>query len=178
MAAGSSGAFRGITRGLSMILCTGSWFFGRSAGRPNRRTSTGSPTLRWWVRAGSDDPKKGTGAGLPVGPEKHLRDPRSAVRSPGFMMNYRISKRASALAPSLTLAIDSKAKQLKAEGQDVVGFGAGEPDFDTPQHIKEAAIKAINEGFTKYTPSSGIPELRQAVADKFKRDNGLTYKPS
>jgi aspartate aminotransferase len=58
-----------------------------------------------------------------------------------------------------------------------VGFGAGEPDFDTPQHIKDAAIKALNEGFTKYTPSSGIPELRQAIADKFKRENGLTYKP-
>ena len=93
-------------------------------------------------------------------------------------MNYRISRRAALLAPSLTLAIDSKAKQMKAEGQDVVGFGAGEPDFDTPQHIKDAAIKALNEGFTKYTPSSGIPELRQAIADKFKRENGLTYKPS
>jgi len=93
-------------------------------------------------------------------------------------MNYRISKRAAALAPSLTLAIDSKAKQMKAEGEDVVGFGAGEPDFDTPQHIKDAAIKALNEGFTKYTPSSGIPELRQAIADKFKRENGLSYKAS
>src|SRR5437764_5060657 len=93
-------------------------------------------------------------------------------------MNYRISTRAASLAPSLTLAIDSKAKQMKAEGQDVVGFGAGEPDFDTPQHIKDAAAQALAEGFTKYTPSSGIPELRQAIADKFKRDNGLTYKPS
>jgi aspartate aminotransferase len=93
-------------------------------------------------------------------------------------MNYKISRRAASLAPSLTLAIDSKAKQMKAEGQDVIGFGVGEPDFDTPQHIKDAAIKALNEGFTKYTPSSGIPELRQAVVDKFKRDNGLTYKPS
>src|ERR1051326_6430802 len=92
-------------------------------------------------------------------------------------MNYKISKRAASLAPSLTLAIDSKAKQMKAEGQDVVGFGAGEPDFDTPQHIKEAAAKALADGFTKYTPSSGIPELRQAIADKFKRDNGLAYKP-
>ena len=93
-------------------------------------------------------------------------------------MNYKISRRAASLAPSLTLAIDSKAKAMKAEGLDVVGFGAGEPDFDTPQHIKDAAIKALNEGFTKYTPSSGIPELRQAIADKFKRENGLTYKPS
>jgi aspartate aminotransferase len=93
-------------------------------------------------------------------------------------MNYKISHRAAALSPSLTLAIDSKAKQMKADGQDVVGFGAGEPDFDTPQHIKDAAIKALNEGFTKYTPASGIPELRQAIADKFKHDNGLSYKPS
>src|SRR3954463_7836440 len=93
-------------------------------------------------------------------------------------MNYHISKRAASLAPSLTLAIDSKAKQMKSEGQDVVGFGAGEPDFDTPQHIKDAAIKALNEGFTKYTASSGIPELRQAIADKFKRENGLSYQPS
>jgi aspartate aminotransferase len=93
-------------------------------------------------------------------------------------MNYRISKQAASLSPSLTLAIDAKAKQMKAEGLDVVGFGAGEPDFDTPQHIKDAAKKALDEGFTKYTPSSGILELRQAIADKFKRDNGLAYKPS
>jgi aspartate aminotransferase len=93
-------------------------------------------------------------------------------------MNYRIAQRAGALSPSLTLAIDSKAKQMKAEGLDVVGFGAGEPDFDTPRHIKEAAIKALNDGFTKYTPASGIPELRQAIADKFKRENDLAYKPS
>ena len=77
-------------------------------------------------------------------------------------MNYRISQRAASLTPSLTLAIDSKAKQLKAAGEDVVGFGVGEPDFDTPQHIKDAAAKALAAGFTKYTPSSGIPELRQA----------------
>src|SRR3954468_19691979 len=93
-------------------------------------------------------------------------------------MDYKISRRAATLSPSLTLVIDSKAKQMKAEGQDVVGFGAGEPDFDTPDHIKAAAIKALNEGFTKYTASSGIPELRQAIADKFKRENGLSYKPS
>jgi aspartate aminotransferase len=93
-------------------------------------------------------------------------------------MNYRISQRAASLSPSLTLAIDSKAKQMKAEGQDVVGFGAGEPDFDTPQHIKDAAAKALADGFTKYTPASGIPELRQAIADKHKRENGLTYKAS
>jgi len=93
-------------------------------------------------------------------------------------MMYKISQRAATLSPSLTLAIDSKAKQMKAEGQDVVGFGAGEPDFDTPQHIKDAAAKALAAGFTKYTPAAGIPELRQAIADKHKRENGLSYKPS
>src|SRR5271154_194728 len=93
-------------------------------------------------------------------------------------MNYKISQRAASLAPSLTLAIDSKAKAMKAAGEDVVGFGAGEPDFDTPQHIKDAAAKALAAGFTKYTPSSGIPELREAIAEKFKRENGLTYQPS
>jgi aspartate aminotransferase len=93
-------------------------------------------------------------------------------------MNYKIAHRAASLSPSLTLAIDSKAKAMKAAGEDVVGFGAGEPDFDTPQHIKDAAAAALAAGFTKYTPSSGIPELRQAIADKFLRENGLTYKPS
>ncbi|HET7626511.1 MAG TPA: pyridoxal phosphate-dependent aminotransferase [Verrucomicrobiae bacterium] len=93
-------------------------------------------------------------------------------------MNYKISQRAASLTPSLTLAIDSKAKAMKAAGEDVVGFGAGEPDFDTPQHIKDACAKALADGFTKYTPAAGIPELRQAIADKFQRENGLTYKPS
>jgi len=94
------------------------------------------------------------------------------------VMNYKISQQAASLSASLTLAIDSKAKQMKAEGKDVVGFGAGEPDFDTPQHIKDAATKALAEGFTKYTPAAGIPELRQAIAEKHKRENGLAYKPS
>ena len=93
-------------------------------------------------------------------------------------MNYKISHRAASLAPSLTLIIDSKAKAMKAAGEDVVGFGAGEPDFDTPQHIKDAAAKALADGFTKYTPSSGIPEFREAIAAKFKNENGLVYKPS
>jgi len=93
-------------------------------------------------------------------------------------MNYPIAHRAASLSPSLTLVIDSKAKEMKAKGEDVVGFGAGEPDFDTPQHIKDAAAAALAAGFTKYTPSSGIPELRQAIADKFQRENGLGYKPS
>src|SRR4051812_6156607 len=92
-------------------------------------------------------------------------------------MNYKISRRAASLAPSLTLAIDSKAKQMKAEGQDVIGFGAGEPDFDTPQVIKDAAIKALNDGFTKYTPSSGIKELKEAIVGKLQRENNLKVAP-
>ena len=87
-----------------------------------------------------------------------------------------ISERAAQLTPSLTLSIDSKAKAMKAEGIDVCGFGAGEPDFDTPEHIKTAAIAALQAGFTKYTPSAGIPELRQAIAEKLATDNGLTYR--
>jgi aspartate aminotransferase len=87
-----------------------------------------------------------------------------------------ISERAAQLTPSLTLSIDSKAKAMKSEGIDVCGFGAGEPDFDTPEHIKAAAIEALQAGFTKYTPSAGIPELRAAIAEKFAADNGLTYR--
>ena len=90
----------------------------------------------------------------------------------------QLASRVQELTPSLTLAIDSTAKALKAEGVDVCSFGAGEPDMDTPEHIKAAAIEALQAGFTKYTPSSGIPELRQAISEKFKRDNGLDYKPS
>ncbi len=93
-------------------------------------------------------------------------------------MDYRISRRAASLTPSLTLAIDAKAKQMKADGIDVIGFGAGEPDFDTPAHIKDAATAALAAGFTKYTPASGTPELRQAIVDKFKTENGLDYSPS
>jgi aspartate aminotransferase len=89
-----------------------------------------------------------------------------------------ISARAAQLSPSLTLSIDSKAKAMKAEGIDVCGFGAGEPDFDTPEHIKQAAIAALEAGFTKYTPSAGLPELRQAIAEKLEADNQLSYRPS
>jgi aspartate aminotransferase len=89
-----------------------------------------------------------------------------------------ISSRAAQLTPSLTLTIDSKAKAMKSEGLDVCGFGAGEPDFDTPEHIKAAAVAALEAGFTKYTPSSGIPELRQAISEKFATDNLLEYRPS
>jgi aspartate aminotransferase len=88
-----------------------------------------------------------------------------------------LSSHAVQLSPSLTLAIDSKAKAMRAEGLDVCGFGAGEPDFDTPEHIKEAAIKALQDGFTKYTPSAGIPELRKAISEKFAADNKLDYQP-
>jgi aspartate aminotransferase len=90
----------------------------------------------------------------------------------------QLAQRATTLTPSLTLAIDAKAKKLKAEGVDVCGFGAGEPDFDTPQYIKDAAVQALADGFTKYTPSSGIPELRAAIAEKLKKENSLDYKPS
>lgn len=87
-----------------------------------------------------------------------------------------LSKRALSISPSSTLVIDAKAKKMRLEGVDVVGFGAGEPDFDTPEHIKEAAVKAIKEGFTKYTPASGMLELKEAVCRKLKKDNGLEYK--
>ncbi len=90
----------------------------------------------------------------------------------------QLATRATSLSPSITLSIDSKAKAMRAEGIDVCGFAAGEPDFDTPDHIKAAAIEALQAGFTKYTPSSGTPELRQAIADKFLADNKLEYKPS
>ncbi|MFZ4598094.1 MAG: pyridoxal phosphate-dependent aminotransferase [Terrimicrobiaceae bacterium] len=89
-----------------------------------------------------------------------------------------IASRLTELTPSLTLAIDSKAKALRAEGIDVCGFGAGEPDMDTPEHIKAAAAAALASGHTKYTPSSGIPELRQAISKKFATDNKLDYKAS
>jgi aspartate aminotransferase len=93
-----------------------------------------------------------------------------------YIIAMEISERAAQLTPSLTLSIDSKAKAMKAEGLDVCGFGAGEPDSDTPEHIKRAAIEALEAGFTKYTPSAGIPELRQAIADKLAADNGLNYR--
>jgi len=88
-----------------------------------------------------------------------------------------ISQRVEKLSPSLTLAITAKAKKLKAEGADVVNLGAGEPDFDTPEHIKVAAMGSLDAGFTKYTPSSGIMELREAISDKLKEENGLIYEP-
>lgn len=89
-----------------------------------------------------------------------------------------LSSRVRAIKPSPTLAVNARANQLKAEGKDIIGLGVGEPDFDTPQHIREAGIAAINKGFTRYTAVGGIPSLKQAVIAKFKRDNGLDYKPN
>ena len=89
-----------------------------------------------------------------------------------------LAQRVRNIAPSATLAIDAKAKQLKREGKDVVIFGAGEPDFNTPENIRQAAIKAINNNFTRYTPVGGIPELKKAVADKLKRENNIDYDVS
>jgi aspartate aminotransferase len=88
-----------------------------------------------------------------------------------------ISKKAEHAAPSETLAISAKCKELKKQGLDVVNLSVGEPDFDTPQHIKDAAISAINKGFTKYTDASGILELKEAIAKKLLEDNGLKYEP-
>ena len=90
-------------------------------------------------------------------------------------MSLELSKKAAAVKPSSTLAITAKAKELKAQGKDVVGFGAGEPDFNTPENICEAAIKAIKDGFTKYTPASGTNELKAAISKKFQEFNGLDY---
>lgn len=88
----------------------------------------------------------------------------------------RLSERAKAIKPSPTLAMDAKAKALKAAGKDIVNFGVGEPDFDTPDNIKEAAIKAIRDGFTKYTPVGGTDELKTAVIEKFRKDNNLSFE--
>ena len=89
-----------------------------------------------------------------------------------------LSKLAQNVQASTTLAIDALAKQMKADGIDVVGFGAGEPDFNTPEHIKQAAIDAIHDDFTKYTPSSGILPLKEAVCKRMEEDCGLHYEPS
>ncbi len=89
-----------------------------------------------------------------------------------------LSKKALSINPSPTMAIDSKAKEMKSQGLDVIGFGAGEPDFDTPEHIREAAIKAINEGHTRYTPAAGTLELKEAIVAKLKSENGLDYEPA
>jgi aspartate aminotransferase len=91
-------------------------------------------------------------------------------------MEIALAKRMHSVKPSPTLAVAAKAEQMRAQGLDIIGLGTGEPDFDTPQHIKKAAIAAIDAGFTKYTPVDGIKDLKQAIIDKFKRDNGLDYQ--
>ncbi|MBT2656367.1 pyridoxal phosphate-dependent aminotransferase [Bacillus sp. ISL-18] len=90
----------------------------------------------------------------------------------------KLANRVMALTPSTTLAITAKAKELKEKGEDVIGLGAGEPDFNTPQHILDAAVKSMNEGHTKYTPSAGLPALKKAIINKFEADQGLSFKPN
>ncbi|WP_066369860.1 pyridoxal phosphate-dependent aminotransferase [Neobacillus fumarioli] len=90
----------------------------------------------------------------------------------------KLANRVLALTPSSTLAITAKAKALKEQGEDVIGLGAGEPDFNTPQHILDAAVESMTKGYTKYTPSAGLPALKQAIIAKFEKDQGLTYKPN
>ena len=92
-------------------------------------------------------------------------------------MEIKVANRAASIKPSPTLAVTAKAAELRAAGLDIIALSAGEPDFDTPSHIKEAAIKAIHDGKTKYTAAGGLPELKQAVVDKFQRENALSYKP-
>ncbi len=99
----------------------------------------------------------------------------SLARSKPKDTKLELSHRVQAIKESPTLAVTARAAKLKAEGKDIIGLGAGEPDFDTPQHIKDAAKKAIDDGFTKYTPVGGIPGLKNAVIAKFKRDNGFDY---
>ncbi len=93
-------------------------------------------------------------------------------------MSFEVSDTLKRIKPSATIAVSAKARALKAEGRDVIGLGAGEPDFDTPQNIKDAAIKAIQDGKTKYTDPDGMPELKVAICAKFKRENGLEYVPA
>lgn len=96
----------------------------------------------------------------------------------GKVMIVNLANRVMALSPSTTLAITAKAKALKEQGEDVIGLGAGEPDFNTPQHIIEAAVQSMNEGYTKYTPSAGLPALKKSIIEKLIRDQGITYQPN
>lgn len=91
------------------------------------------------------------------------------------MSEFTLSDRVQLIKPSPTLAVTTRARELRAQGRDVIGLGAGEPDFDTPQNIKDAAVDAIARGMTRYTAVDGTPELKQAVLDKFSRENGLDY---
>src|SRR3546814_9247295 len=101
--------------------------------------------------------------------------PATAQPEPGPMSF--LASRLDRIKPSATIAVTSKARELKAAGRDVIGLGAGEPDFDTPENVKQAAIKAIQAGETKYTAVDGTPALKAAISAKFQRENGLTYKP-
>ena len=92
------------------------------------------------------------------------------------VLDLQLSDRVQNIKPSPTLAVTNRAAELRAAGKDIIGLGAGEPDFDTPKHIKDAAIDALNKGFTKYTAVDGTPSLKKAIIDKFQRDNGLTYQ--
>ena len=92
-------------------------------------------------------------------------------------MDIKLANRIKRVKPSQTLAITARAAELRAQGKDIIGLGAGEPDFDTPEHIKQAAIDAINRGFTKYTAVDGTKELKQAIISKFRRENRLEYTP-
>jgi len=93
-------------------------------------------------------------------------------------LDLQLSDRVQNIKPSPTLAVTNRAAELRAAGKDIIGLGAGEPDFDTPKHIKDAAIEALNNGFTKYTAVDGTPSLKKAIIDKFQRDNALSYQPS
>ena len=104
---------------------------------------------------------------------------RRLSKGPTPLPSERLSTRVTAIAPSATLAVDAKAKAMKADGEDVIGFGAGEPDFPTPAHIVEAAVEAVRDPATHhYSPTPGLPALRQAIADKTKRDSGYDISPS
>jgi aspartate aminotransferase len=94
------------------------------------------------------------------------------------ILDLQLSDRVQNIKPSPTLAVTNRAAELRAEGKDIIGLGAGEPDFDTPKHIKDAAIEALDKGFTKYTAVDGTPSLKKAIIDKFQRDNGLSYQPN
>lgn len=96
----------------------------------------------------------------------------------GFILTIKLSQRVQSIKPSPTLAITARAAALRAEGKDIIGLGAGEPDFDTPDHIKNAAVEALNKGQTKYTAVDGTADLKQAIIKKFARDNGLDYQPN
>ena len=93
------------------------------------------------------------------------------------MEKLTLANRVQRVKPSPTLAVTARVAELRAAGKDIIGLGAGEPDFDTPEHIRAAAIQAINDGFTRYTAVDGTPSLKQAIIAKFKRDNGLDYSP-